>query len=166
MEWRRFPLNDQYEVREDGAVRRAPTVLAQTTLKRGGYKAVSLWRDNKGKLWPVHQVVAITFHGPRPSPKHHAAHEDGQKSNNHKDNIHWKTKIENEADKIRHGTTNRGTRNGQCKVTEETARLVLADLKAGMRVFVVAEKHSLKQSHVSYIKSGRLWKHLQHEQNI
>lgn len=167
MSWVTFPLNDHYEVREDGAVRRVGgEVLAQGTLKRGAYKAVSLWRNNRGTLWRLNRVIALTFHGPPPSPKHHAAHEDGNKANNHKDNIRWKTRTENEADKIRHGTSNRGVRNGQAQITEATARLILADLRAGIRVRDVNIKYNLSRSHASAIKSGRLWKHLQHEHTI
>lgn len=95
--------------------------LKPAVAKRGGYLQVSMWKDNKGKTHFVHQLVALAFHGPRPSPRHHAAHRDGDKMNNRPTNVEWITKEENEADKIRHGRTNRGERNGSAKITDAQA---------------------------------------------
>lgn len=95
--------------------------LKAAPAKRGGYLQVSLWKDGKGKTCFVHQLVALAFHGPRPSPRHHAAHRDGDKRNNTPLNVQWITKEENEADKIAHGRTNRGERNGCAKVTDAQA---------------------------------------------
>ena len=53
--------------------------------------------------------------------KRYAAHDDGNKLNNHYTNVFWKTQVENERDKIWHGTTNRGERNGSAKVTDTQA---------------------------------------------
>lgn len=82
---------------------------------------VSLWENGKGRTFYVHQIVCISYHGPRPSPRHHAAHRDGDKMNNTPGNVQWVTKEENEADKIAHGRSNRGERNGSAKLTDEQA---------------------------------------------
>lgn len=92
-------------------------ILRPAPRSPGGYLAVSLWEHGEGKTWFVHQIVALTFHGPRPSPTHHAAHHDGNKLNNHHSNVLWKTKVENEADKIGHGRSNRGERNGMSRAS-------------------------------------------------
>jgi hypothetical protein len=112
-----------YEVSPLGEVYRIGSVrpLKQFPAVCGGYMQVNLWKDNKGKTHFVHQIVAVAFHGPRPSPRHHAAHRDGDKKNNTPTNVQWITKEENEADKIRHGTTNRGERNGSAKVSNAQA---------------------------------------------
>jgi len=117
---RPFPLNPIYLVSPKGRVLRVDGMgwLRPCIMKRGGYYAVCLWEANKGHLWKLNKIVAWTFHGPPPTPKHHAAHHDGIKANNCRENITWKTKIENEADKIAHGTTNRGERNGMVKLTD------------------------------------------------
>lgn len=98
-----------------------PKALKPCEAKNGGYFQVSLWVNGKGKTHFVHQLVAMAFHGTRPSPRHHAAHRDGNKKNNTPANVQWITKEENEADKILHGTTNRGERNGSAKVSDEQA---------------------------------------------
>jgi hypothetical protein len=56
----------------------------------------------------VHRMVCEAFHGPAPTLTHHAAHWDGNRKNNIPNNLRWATCSENHADKIRHGTTNRG----------------------------------------------------------
>lgn len=112
-----YRVNERGEVWRDGAA--AP--LTPSVSQRGGYHQVSLWEFGKGKTHFVHQIVALAFHGPRPSPRHHAAHRDGNKLNNTPTNVQWITKEENEADKILHGRTNRGERNGAAKLTDAQA---------------------------------------------
>lgn len=110
-------VTDAGEVFREGSV----NPLKPATAKRGGYLQIPLWTGGKGKTCYVHQLVALAFHGPRPSPRHHAAHRDGDKKNNTPTNVQWITKEENEADKILHGRTNRGERNGSAKVTDAQA---------------------------------------------
>lgn len=116
-----FPLSPSYAVTPHGDIVRIDTgtILRPAPRNSSGYLAVSLWEGGKGQTWFVHQVVALTFHGPRPSPQHHAAHDDGNKLNNHFSNVVWKTKVENERDKIAHGRTNRGDRNGMSRAARE-----------------------------------------------
>lgn len=116
-----FALSPSYSVTAHGDIVRNDTgaILKPAPRNDSGYLAVSLWESGKSKSWFVHQIVALTFHGPRPSPRHHAAHDDGNKLHNHYTNIGWKTKIENERDKIAHGTHNRGNRNGMSRVARE-----------------------------------------------
>jgi hypothetical protein len=111
------PLWQNYGVTEAGDVVNLLTGLPLRPALRGksGYLAVSLWNYGSAKTWFVHQMVAITFHGPRPSSSHQASHADGNKLNNHRDNIRWITRAENERDKIAHGKSNRGDRNGMSR---------------------------------------------------
>jgi hypothetical protein len=123
-------------------------------MKRGGYLVVGLWHSGKGKLRPVHILVALAFRGPRPSPNHDAAHHDGNKLNNHWTNIFWKTRTENEADKVRHGTSNRGERNGQAKVTDSQAAEIATRARAGEKQADLAREFGLSGSAVSLISTG------------
>lgn len=93
------------------------SILRPARRAKNGYLAVSLWENGVGRTWFVHQIVAFTFLGERPSSQHHAAHDDGDKLNNCRSNIKWKTKIENEHDKIAHGRSNHGDRNGMSEVS-------------------------------------------------
>jgi len=63
-----------------------------------GYLAVSLSKECSFVSTPVHKIVAEAFIGMRPSKDHQINHIDGDKTNNHADNLEWVTGAEN----IRH----------------------------------------------------------------
>lgn len=156
-ETRVVPGFPSYAVSASGRVGRigTSTWLRQSPAKRGGYLVVSLWEKGKGRTKPVHQLVTLAFHGPRPSPSHDAAHGDGDKLHNHETNLRWATKAENEADKIRHGRSNRGERNGQAKLTDAQAREIIALVAGGARQHVVAAQFGITQGAVSNIVNGK-----------
>jgi hypothetical protein len=74
---------------------------------RCGYVRYILWREGKPKEHPAHRIVARVFHGDPVSPANLALHNDGDKTNNHKDNIRWGTPLDNMLDKVAHGRSNR-----------------------------------------------------------
>ena len=119
-ETRVVPGYPSYAVSASGRVGRIGTSawLRPSPAKRGGYLVVSLWQNGKGRTRPVHQLVALAFHGPRPSPAHEVAHGDGDNLHNHRSNLRWATRAENEADKVRHGRSNRGERNGSARIPD------------------------------------------------
>lgn len=74
----------------------------------------------------VSRLVCEVINGPPPSPLHDAAHECGQ---GHEGcvapgHLTWKTKSENEHDRVRHGTSNRGERCGAAKLSEAQVRQI------------------------------------------
>lgn len=81
-----------------------------------------------GKAATVHKKMCIRAHGPAPTPKHEAAHScgNGNKACINKRHLSWKTKSENERDKIAHGTSNQGSRHGMSKLTEAEVRRIIA----------------------------------------
>ena len=113
-----------YSVTEDGRVLSLDKIVVCKTrsnfsvkgreLKPGigknGYKLVVLGRGNPRY---IHSLVCEAFHGNRPEGKE-VRHLDGNKLNNHKDNLSWGTRKENVADSIAHGTF-KGTENCNAK---------------------------------------------------
>ncbi|MBV8472924.1 MAG: HNH endonuclease, partial [Hyphomicrobiales bacterium] len=73
----------------------------------------------------VARLLCIAFHGDPPTPKHHVAHDDGDPQNNTPKNVVWKTPKENSDDIERHGRRNKGQRNGQAKLTDAQAAMIL-----------------------------------------
>ena len=59
-----------------------------------GYKIISLWKNGIGKMFRVHRLVAAAFI-PNPENKPCIDHIDGDRANNHADNLRWVTYLEN-----------------------------------------------------------------------
>ena len=80
--------------------------LTQTLLPCG-YLEVSLWAGNKGKHKRVHRLVASAFCEKRDGCDE-VNHKDGNKLNNHADNLEWCTKSENMIHAYRTGLQTKG----------------------------------------------------------
>lgn len=63
------------------------------TINKGGYPVVSIVRPGLPHTITVHRVVCWTFKGPPPTPEHSCDHKDGNRRNNHTDNLFWVTPI-------------------------------------------------------------------------
>ena len=90
-------------------------VIAQHPAKTGGYMQVRISKGGKSALRFVANLVCEAFHGPRPAGKF-AAHRNGNRTDNREENLSWKTRKENEADKIIHGTKPFGSKVGGAKL--------------------------------------------------
>jgi len=114
-----------------------------------------------GKPRKVHRIVCEMVHGAPPTNRHEAAHSCGNGHNACVNPLHvsWKTHIENEADKISHGTVNRGERNGQAKLTSATVLAILAARGTGTQR-AIAERFGISRTCVSLIHSRQRWSFL------
>lgn len=91
-------MTDLFDVSEDGKVvtrTKTGNTLKQTILKNG-YVKVHTVIDKKMVNVLVHRLVAIKYI-PNPEGKGFVNHKDGDKTNNHKDNLEWVTSLENMA---------------------------------------------------------------------
>lgn len=70
--------------------------------------------------------------------------------------LRWATRSENHADKLDHGTHNRGEQCPTVKITEEQARQILA-LKGRLSQKDIAAKFGVTFQHVSNIHLGKRW---------
>jgi hypothetical protein len=112
--WRPIPgYEGAYDVSDHGHVRSLqrlvvyPGGITKIVLGRdlvasltGGYYCLGLYRLGRARTTPVHQVVAVTFIGPRP-PGQQVRHWDDVVAHNHRGNLLYGTRSENEQDKIR-----------------------------------------------------------------
>jgi hypothetical protein len=114
--------------------------------------------DVNGKKRIVSRLLCEDVNGPPPTPEHEAAHSCGK---GHlgcvtKGHLAWKTSKENKADMLTHGTINRGTRNGQSKLTEDQAREILS-LKGKNTVRELSSQFGVSPMVVSRIQNGKSW---------
>ena len=98
-----------------------------------GYHLLVLCRDGVRRPVKAHRVIAEAFHGPCPDG-FEVRHLDGDKGNNHPDNLCYGTKSENQSDSIAHGT-HKERRKTHCPHGHELAEpnLIPSKLAKGHR---------------------------------
>jgi hypothetical protein len=114
----------------------------------------------------VSRVVCEITHGPAPSPIHEAAHScgNGAKGCISPKHIRWATPVENEADKVAHGTAPKGERNAQSKLREPDVVAIRRIGKSASQA-AIARRFGVSPGLVSRILSRRLWSHLSEAEN-
>jgi hypothetical protein len=122
----------RYLVSDEGEVLslvKKPRILKP--IRMGNYRGLQIVGDD-GRLAKkyLHRLVLEAYHGPAPAGAE-GRHLDGNKANNHPRNLAWGTKLENEADRKRHGTTAKGERNPQARLTAERVEEMRALYAAG-----------------------------------
>ena len=113
--WRPVPGYAGYEVSDCGKVRsyyalRDPTAQIQdgpqrimtVYQKKTGYLYVWLYRNRKKHRCSIHRLVMLVFVGPCPKGRE-VCHNDGDKTNNHINNLRYDTHLANMRDFIRSG---------------------------------------------------------------
>jgi len=127
--WKSIPNYPLYDISNFGNVRswnglgrrygkRQPKPrLLKLNIGDTGYYRVTLCNKDEQKQYKIHHLVLMVFSENKPKNKI-TRHIDGNKLNNHIDNLAWGNYYENEQDKVAHGRSNRGTRNGKSKLTK------------------------------------------------
>lgn len=122
---------------------------------RHGYGVV----HEDGKAKRAHRVICGLAYGPPPSERHVAAHSCGKGhlgccGANH---LRWASISENERDKVSHGTSNRGSRNGRSRLSEAGVLEIAQRADAGERPKDLAAVFHVGYDAVIQIVSGRNW---------
>lgn len=151
---------DRTVVRTDGRQRRLTgRVLRIRIDARTGYPKVTLYRQAAPTHRYVHALVAEAFLGPRPEGCE-VAHGDGVKTNVCLSNLRYATSAENKADRLAHGTSNRGTRHPFAVLAEADVMAIARALDAGSKQREVAARFGVSRTAISAISTGRSWGHL------
>lgn len=175
-EWRKIQGFEWYEVSDTGRVRRVvqashphsgvhrkvPFEIKPMVDDRGR-RRVALVNEAtapKQKKLMVSRLVAEAFIGASPSPAHVVCHRDGDHTNNDWRNLRWDTQQGNIDDRASHGTTARGSKNGQSKLTEADVSKIRKMLDDGHTQQKVAEAFGIDQTSVSMIKNRKIWQHV------
>ena len=155
-----------YQVSDCGRVRSVSRITPHGRMRKGqiiklrtgsgGTPKVALYRNAIPQTFSVHCLVLTAFAGPRPAGMV-TRHLDGNPANNHAGNIMWGTQSDNMKDKARHGTTARGEKHSQSRMTEADV-LLIRGCRGSQKE--IAETFGLCGSHVSRIISRELWSHI------
>jgi hypothetical protein len=159
-----------YEVSNFGQVKRIAPAMGTTKNKilkswpdKEGRPTITLCVNRKIKKFRVSKLVCLTWHGPQPTPKHQAAHWDGDCTNNEESNIRWATQLENEQDKIRHGRYNhapKGSNSINSKLREEYIPIIYKLSSFGFSCKRIAILFDVEQTAIRSVIKGKTWKHV------
>lgn len=111
-----------------------------------------------GKRRYHHAIICELAHGPRPSARHQVRHLNGDRLANGGLNLAWGTPIENNADKVRHGTVTSGERNPMAKLTREGVEKMRAMRTAGSSFKEIGQAFSVSTMTALRAVKGESWK--------
>lgn len=108
-----------------------------------GDKGYGVWKDTSAN----HEVCRRTY-GKRPTRKHQSAHSCGNRKCVNRHHLRWATPVENEQDKILHGTHLgvRGENTGASRFSDDEIRRIRATY-SGEKFADFAEANGMSKSH-------------------
>ena len=170
MEWRIAVGYENYEVSDEGMVRRLTEhkmprwrtgrVLTPQLQQRDNPGHAYLRVKLDGKYVPIARLVAETFLGPRPLG-YTINHKDGVKAHNNRGNLEWVTRSQN----IRHAISTGlkpillGERSPNAKLTDEAVRGIRAF--TGYRTAGIAAKYGVSVDTIKLVRQNKLWQHVE-----
>lgn len=147
----RIRSEDRVVVEKSGMTKRLKGRVLKQQANRGGYLCLNLCRGSIRDPVRAHAVVARAFIGAAPSDRHEVAHIDGNRKNNRADNLRWDTRAGNFADKVAHGTHNRGERHPLSKLSNADVALIRS---ASMSASQAAATFRISQEHVKRVMAN------------
>jgi hypothetical protein len=134
-----------------GGARLVHRRIKKSTPIQSGYHYVCLkGQGRQRRVRQVHALVLEAFVGPKPEGEE-TRHLDGDRSNNRLSNLCYGTRKENMADAIKHGTTNRGDRNPNVKLTAHDVDAIRLLGDEGVALADIAGAFS-----ISFAQAGRI----------
>ena len=128
------------------------------------YYRVTVWSNGRQRKLGVHTCVLKTFRGERPYGLV-ARHLNGISTDNRLENLLWGTIEENNADKIAHGHSPKGSRHYKAKLTEKQALMIYSYKPAGKRDHTgladkLASEYNVCRDTVVKIWQRKIWTHI------
>lgn len=169
--------HSQYKIREDGTVfsrmngryitedwKELKASFAKCDYRGGGYLQVGLTlnKGQKSKSFRVHRLVAKFF---VPGKSHGLVvnHIDGNRHNNHANNLEWVTPKQNMENASSRGSLDGRNKFGG-KLTEEQVLTIVTLINSGKTNMEIAKDYNLDPSNISKLrhKKGSHWKSVWH----
>ncbi len=164
----------EYEISSYGRIRSLDRYVISIhghRLKRGiilnpsitdGYYTVTLCKCGIAKTKRIHIIVAKTFH-PNPENKPQVNHKNGNKLDNHKDNLEWNTAKENKHHAIYVlKAYSHGVNHHDAKINDSIVRHVrktFAD-NPNINKAQLARDNGIDPRNLGKLLSGKAWRHV------
>jgi hypothetical protein len=150
---------DQYTITELGEVTRIETQrrVKHCTNIQNGYSYVSLWKNNVGRLFTVHRLVARHFI-PNPHNKPHVNHLNSIRTDARKSNLEWCTQSEN----MQHARTHGFLDSRKMRIFNDfELDILLTSFLSGITMTAIAKQKKVGLSRVTINLRRRATENLQ-----
>jgi hypothetical protein len=109
----------------------------------------------------AHRAMCLQVHGNPPTPQHQAAHSCRNRSCVNPAHLSWKTPKENQADRIRDGTSTIGAQNGAAVLSENEVLAIRREIRTlGTRTKELAARFGVSYDAIQLAANGSTWSHL------
>ncbi len=149
--------NIQRWVKSKGPGRKfLPVVIRKPQLNRYGYPVVCLNGKEKLVLKSIHRMVVEAFTGHIPDGMQ-INHKDGNKQNNHLDNLEICTSSQNQLHRRRVLGQHLGEEHPKSKLKESDVHRIRGMIAAGVDDQKIANAHLVSRSTVRNIRIKKIW---------
>lgn len=156
-----IPFASKYLIDKSGNILSKRLKRHLKTCKASGYDR--LWiegDDGRRAQYLVHRLVAMTYLE-NPENKEQVNHKDGNKSNNHVDNLEWVSRKENMKHAFETGlNSNVGENNGKARLTENQVLEIYQLCLNGLGNTEIAEIFGINKNMVNLIRGKYSWSYL------
>lgn len=177
--WRQIKDFPTYDVSSFGRVRswrhthggllKTPKILKLHKHHQKGYLFLRLVSNVDGKQYnrTVHRLVLEAFIGPCPKGMEARHFPDNDRANARLDNLSWATPQVNNADKVIHGTTDRGENHYSARLTDELVREIRLSCRPkgdlcgpGETATEMAKRFKVHRQTIVSARDGKSWRHV------
>lgn len=152
---------DRVVHRSDGGMERRRGQMMFCCAHHSGYTLTKLRRNGKARPVFVHVLVAEAFLGPKPSPAHQVAHQDGSRNNNAVGNLRWATPQQNIGeDRNAHGRTMRGEAHTKTSFSNSDIYAIRQRSADGETRSSIAKSYGVSATCISCIVRRITWTHI------
>ena len=151
----------QFSVDDLGHVWRHSKGRKRRAEKKGRYLQIG-FNPAKARRWVhAHRIVWMAHNGRDIPDGMQINHKDGDKHNNHPDNLELVTQSQNGLHATRVLGLNRGERHGAAKLTRDDVKTIRWLCRgAHMSRREIADLYGVDQSNITLIAQGKTWKHV------
>lgn len=133
-----------------------------------GYNTVSVHQNGKVKQYRKHRFIVECYIGSQIPEGMVINHINGIKTDNRLSNLEIVTHQQNTQHAVDLGLMKpkSGELNGNCKITEETARAIIRSILANKTNLEISSEFNLSSKHISSIRRKHRWAHLYEEEEF
>lgn len=157
------PNHPNYAASYDGKIFRVSTgkEMSKTFNSTTGYYYVRMCHNNKATTVRVNRVVAFCWvDNPHPDLYDKVNHKDGDKLNDHDDNLEWCTGSQNQRHAVETGLKGKGEKLYNSQLSDPEVHEICQKLQEGYKINELAEEYRVSKDIIRKIRGGDTYFHI------